>query len=231
MASHTDDRWTQGTPNPDMEIFVGAGEFIDIANHATWASAGEGLYTLNMGAAVASTFFVDVNSILRRTGVYMTPSLAQMQFGTAASVPGPTAVANTSSPYGMPVGMPPYTAAQMPTLHGPTNGPLPKGIQVNSMDVVYTVTGAALTLAQCSLTKTKFVNNTAPAVTNLIALAANGMATAVQAQPYVINVAVGTPAMIIDSVAEIIAHVNLTTQAGGSALFYGVNLHCSYNFN
>jgi hypothetical protein len=81
------------------------------------------------------------------------------------------------------------------------------------------------------LTKTVFANNTAPVVTNLIALGANGLPTAVQAQPYVTNVAVGTPAMITSADAEVVLNVNLTTQAGGSAVFYGVVFHCHYNFN
>jgi hypothetical protein len=104
-------------------------------------------------------------------------------------------------------------------------------MQIDSMDVIYTVTGAALTTATVGLTKTVFANNTAPAVTNLVALGANGLPTAVQALPYVTNVPVTTPAMITSADAEILLNLNLTTQAGGSAVVYGVVFHCHYNFN
>ena|SRR5579863_4285841 len=230
--SQTDGRYTQDTPVPDMQVFVGASEFVDTSAHVTVGSAGAGLFSQNLAAALAATLFADVTALLKRTGVFATPAYDQEQYGTAASVPGPTTVANTTGPEGI-TGFPPFLAAALPTLKGPVSGAVPKGVQITGIDVIYTVTGAALTVVTVGVTDTNFVNNVAPAVVNRIALGANGLPTAVQAQPYRTNVAVptGNQAMATLSDTETIVNVNLTTQAGGSAVFYGVVLYVQYNFN
>jgi hypothetical protein len=221
---------TQGQPNPDLELFVGATQFRDVAALATLASAGAGLLTLNLAAGQAGTFFANISAFLRRTGILATPSIAQSQFGTGASLPGPTAVANTSGPLAT-GSRPPVPSAQLPTLAGPVTGASKKGIQVNSMDVIYQVTTADLTVLTLGLTKTLFVDNVAPSVVNILALGANGLVKTQRANPYRANVAIAVPAMTVDSGAEIILNVNMTTPGGGTAKFYGVNLKCSYNFN
>jgi hypothetical protein len=104
-------------------------------------------------------------------------------------------------------------------------------MQINSIDVIYTVAALAAAVATVGLTTTTFANATAPVVTNLIALAANGLPTAVQATPYVKNVAVATPAMLITADTEVIANVNFTGGATGTVDFYGIVVHCSFNFN
>jgi hypothetical protein len=229
--SHTDGFYEMDTPNPDGQIFIGASEFKDINGVATYASAGEGLFTLNLGSAAAASFFANVTALLRRTGVYATPSRVQEQFGTAASVPGPTTVANTSGPEAT-SGYPPYLAAQLPTLTGPITGPIPKGFQVNSLDVIYDVETVNLSLAQCSLVVTQFTNLAAPSVTNRIALAANGLPVAFAAGvAQLTNVPVPSPVFSTAQDGETIVHVNLTAGAGGTAKFYGVVLRVSFNLN
>jgi len=227
--SITEGRFEGNISFPDLQFFLGFDDFIDTSSHAVNATQGAGLVSQTLAASLAATLFSNVEPWLR-TGVYAS-SYDQEQFGTAAGVAGPTTVANTSGPLALPPGIPPILAANLPTLGNAQRGPIPKGMQIDSVDVIYTVTGAALTGATIGLTKTVFANNTAPVVTNLIALGANGLPTAVQAQPYVTNVAVGTPAMITSADAEVVLNVNLTTQAGGSAVFYGVVFHCHYNFN
>jgi hypothetical protein len=224
-----------------MEIFVGAGEFKDTSGNATTGSAGAGLYSLNLANSKAGTFFCDVTAMLKRTGVYATPALAQEQYGTAASQPGPSTVAGTSGPEGL-TGYPPMTASQMPTISGSLaaggqstiqTGPVKKGVYITSVDLIYTVAGLAVTLATVGLTNTVFVNNVAPAVSNTIAVGANGMPTAVQAQPYKFNIPVAAANQVfaVSSGTETILNVNLTTGATGTAVFYGAVLHCTYNFN
>ena len=230
---NTDGVWSQDTPVNDMEIFVGATEFKDSSANATGPnSGGLGLLSLNLAASKAGTFFVDITAMLKRTGVYATPALAGQQFGTAASMPGPSLVAGTSDPEGI-RGFPPFTTAQLPTLRGSTPGPPAKGVYVTSVDLIYTVTGLALTLATIGLTDTTFVNNTAPAVVSRIVSGANGMPTAIQAQPYKFNIPVPllSQSFATASGTETILNVNLTTGVGGTAVFYGAVLHCTYNFN
>jgi hypothetical protein len=227
--SITEGRFEGNTSFPDLQFFLGFDDFIDTSSHAVNATQGAGLVNQTLAASLAATLFSNVAPWLR-TGVYAS-SYDQEQFGTAAGVAGPTTVANTGGPLALLPGIPPITAANLPTLGNIQRGPIPKGMQIDSVDVIYTVTGAALTTATVGLTKTVFANNAAPVVTNLIALGANGLPTAVQAQPYVTNVAVGTPAMITSADAEVILNVNLTTQGGGSAIFYGVVIKAHYNFN
>jgi hypothetical protein len=227
--SISEGRFEGNTSYPDLQFFLGFDDFIDTSAHVVNATQGAGLASQTLAASLAATLFSNVEPWLR-TGVYAS-SYDQEQFGTAAGVAGPTTVANTSGPLALLPGIPPILAANLATLGNMQRGPVPKGMQIDSMDVIYTVTGAPLTTATVGLTKTVFVNNTAPAVTNLIALGANGLPTAVQAQPYVTNVPVTTPAMITSADAEILLNLNLTTPAGGSAIFYGVVFHCHYNFN
>jgi hypothetical protein len=222
------------TPNTDGQIFVGASEFIDTAGVATTASAGAGLFSKNIPSTDAATFFANVTAIMRRTGMYATPNLNQEQYGTAASVPGPTTVANTNSPLGI-VGFPPTVGANMATLAGAVAGPIPKGYRVKSIDVIYEINTVDATAATVGLTVTQYVNAVAPTVTNRIALGANGLPTAHNTagtgKPYVTNVAVPSPVFSTATDGETILNVNLTAGSGGTIKFYGVVLYCDFNLN
>jgi hypothetical protein len=235
--SYTDGVWDQGTPQTGMQIFVGASDFIDTAGHATSASSAAGLFSKNLAASLSATLFANVSSMLLRTPVYATAAGAQQQFGTAAAVPGPSAVANTSGPLALSPGYPPITAANMATVGGTVGGagiqrgPIAKGMQITGVDVIYAVGTTALTTATLGLTKTAFANNTAPAVTNIIALGTNSLPTAAQTQPYVKNVAVASPAMITTADSEVLVNVNFTTPGSSTVVFYGVVLYVSYNLN
>lgn len=235
---YTEGRWEQGTSFPDMQFFVGAGQFIDTSAHAVNSSQGAGLFDMTLASTLAGTFFVNLGETLR-TGVYATSAYDQEEFGTAAGTPGPSLTANTSGPLALPAGFPPIAAANLSTIAGSIagtgagiqRGPIAKGLQVDSIDVIYTVAAVAATLATVGLTKTVFVDSVAPAVTNLIALGANGLPTSFQATPHVTNVPVPTPVMITSNDAEIIANVNLTAGSGGTITFYGIVVKAHYNYN
>jgi len=219
--------YNQDTPQPDGQIFVGASEFVDIAGLATVQNPALGNFSFALGATHACTFAANVREILR-TGVLATFSgPGQQAFGTAASVPGPSSVANTSGPSGI-VGYPPIPAASLPTLYGPQK--VTKGLQVNSIDVIYSFTTNNGTLATVGVTQAKFVNATALATVALLAIANNGLSLVAAATPYVKNIAMTTIKMITDPDSELIVNVNLTSGAGGGT-FYGVVLHVSYNLN
>lgn len=226
----TESVWEQNSPLTDMQIFIDPYHIFASAGTATLTRDGAGLLNLAIGASQACVFNAFCTS-KTRTGMYATPASSQEQFGTAASQPGPSTVAGTSSPLALKPGFPPITAANLATLGAFQSGPIPKGIQVNSIDVIYSVAGAALTLAQCAVYKTVFANNVAPAVTALLASGAHGLPTATQAQPYVTNVPLTTVAFLTDNDVEPIVELDLTTQAGGSAKLYGIVLRCNFNFN
>jgi len=205
-----------------MEIFVGASDFIDTSAHATMGSAGAGLLAMTVPASNASTFFVSLSDLMKKTGIGL-PRDAR-GFGSSA--------------------VPPIPATAMPTMFGslaeaggvssisPTNKPPSKGMYVTSIDLIYTVAGSALALASVGLTDTTFVNNTAPAVVNRLAVGANGMPTAVQAQPYKFNVPIPLAQQVFATASgtETILNVNITAGTG-ACTFYGAVLHCTYNLN
>ena len=234
----TDGRWSSRTPFPDLQLFIGALKFKDLAGLATTPSsiATPGIIYQTVPATDASVFAVDLAELFLRSGVYGSTAYDQEQFGTAASVPGPTTVANTSDPLAMPVntsspyqGFPPIPSASMATLAGALTGPLPKGIQIDSIDVIYQVLTLAAAAATIGLTKTNFANLVAPTVTNLIALGAHSLPTAVGAHPQVTNVAVASPAMIVAADTEVLLNINLTSGATGTINFYGAVVKAHYN--
>lgn len=233
MSSNTRNRWTMDTPNTDGQIFIGASRFTDTSSNSTKASAGVGLFTLNQAASKASTYFTEIQEILR-TGMLATPALNQEQFGTAALQPGPSSVSNTSGPLALGGGFPPITNAQNPTVSGnlPLKG-VGKGLQINWYDVIYDIEAVDLSVATTGLTTTVFSKTAAaPTVANIVALAANGLPVAhSNGVAQRTRVTPASPTFITLDGCEVIVNVNLTTPAGGTSLFYGVVLGVSFNFN
>jgi len=179
--------------------------------------------------------FSELSTILR-TGVLATPNNSQRQFGTAAAVPGPSGVANTSDPLDLPPGFPPYLGAQMPTITGGNKGPIPKGLKITAVDVIYEVDTGTITSATFGLTTTKFAAagaSGAPTVANIIALGTNGLPVASNTggQATRTRIAVVTPAYIILDGCEVIANVNFVTPSGNTVKFYGIILLSTYNYN
>lgn len=237
--SRTQGRWEQGTGFTDAQLFVGASKFTPISTSGatTKASAGAGLWTVNTAASLTSNLFAELNQILR-TGQLATASVNQEEFGTAALVPGPSGVTNTSDPSNLPPGFPPWAAAALPTLTGGLKGPIPKGIKPIWVDVIYEVDAGAITSVTFGLTQTVFPAagaSGAPTVTNIIALAANGLPvaanTAGQATRTRIAVASGNQNYLVLDGTEIIANINFVTPAANSVKFYGIILGCHYNYN
>lgn len=226
----TEQFWQSNTAFNDMQIFIDPYHIATLAGAATLTRAGSGLVSLAIAASEACVFEAFFTP-KTRTGMYATPALNQQEFGTAAAQPGPSTVPNTSGPLALRPGFPPILAANMATLGNIQRGPIPKGVQINSVDAIYSVAGAALSLATIGVTKTVFANNTAPVVTNLLANAANGLPTAIQAQPYVTNVPLTTVAFITDNDVEPLIELDLTTAAGGTANLYGLVARCSFNYN
>jgi hypothetical protein len=124
-------------------------------------------------------------------------------------------------------GRPPYPGITQLT---PVTSPRPKGIKFKAMYPVYTITGALLSLNTIGLTQTVFGNNIAPVTSNIIAVAANNLATAVAATPYLTPIAVPSAAAIFRTTkfSEFVIEWDVTTT--GTALLEGVFLDVSYNY-
>jgi hypothetical protein len=110
---------------------------------------------------------------------------------------------------------------------------IPKGFQINSINVIYLVTGAALTGHTCRLDKSAFANNVALASTNVLTSGANGLATATQANPYCTEIAMPAAfqAYQVSDLSEYWFEVSATTQAAGAYRLYGLRAKVTFNFN
>jgi hypothetical protein len=237
--SQTEGRWTAKTPFPDLQVFYGADEFALLGGTAPLPAtiATPGLLFRTVAAGSAAIFAKTLDLYLR-SGIFATPAYDQEQFGTAALQPGPSAVSGTNDPLalrgsGTPnfQGFPPIPSSRLATLGNFDTGPSIKGIQIDSVDVIYQVlTDATAVAATIGLTKTVYGNLVAPVVTNLIALGANGLPVVIGAQPQVTNVAIATPAMIQAADTQVLLNINLTGGTAGTIKFIGAVVKAHYNF-
>jgi hypothetical protein len=126
-------------------------------------------------------------------------------------------------------GRPPFTGT---TEFTPVTSPRPKGVKIKQLAAVYSVSTAAGTLNQLTLTATQYIpNNTAIAQTTL--LAATGMPEATNAQPFVspVTLAVANQNFIVTPYTQLVLEWDFTTGTGGSAVLYGVYAKVDFNFN
>jgi hypothetical protein len=225
-------KWTTDSASSDGELFIGTGDFVDTSNNSTITSSGAGNLAFTVAASKSCTFFANLGQILRPLALgYANAGLAQRQFGTAAGVPGPSSVANTSGPSALPAGHPGSVSPYVPaTVAGPTTGVSPKGLQINWVDICYSVTAVNLFGVGIGITNTVFNNGVAPVVTTLLLLGNNGMPLGFQIQPRRYRVTPTTIAFLTADGSQPIINVNLITNAGGTAAFYGVIVGLSYNY-
>jgi hypothetical protein len=125
-------------------------------------------------------------------------------------------------------GRPPFTGLSQLT---PPTG-RPKGIAITQMNVIYAVNTTAITVPTVGLFATQYTNLVAPTVTNLIAQATNGLATASAAQPYVIPVPVpvANQGFIITPNTIVGVEFDFTTGASGSVDVLGFSFNCKFNY-
>ena len=225
----TDSVWAQDSPNTDLELFLGISEVKDFNGKLTYTLDGNNIPVMNCAVSLSTIPIANIGNMLKRTGVYATPASAQEQFGTGASMPGPTAVANTSDPEGM-RGYPPFTASKLATLVGPQAGPVLKGVLIKSVDVIYSVPGSgSLTSFTAALYTLNFANGTPIAKTQILGTPTFPLAA--QANPYVVNVPVTNPAFLTVLDTQAYVQINVSTSATAQLNLYGFVVKCNFNFN
>lgn len=159
--------------------------------------------------AIPDTTHITLNTLTANLTVNST--IAQNVFTTPAGVSGP----------------PPFTGVTQLT---PPTAPRPKGIGIRAIYPIYSIAGAGLSTNTIGLTKTVFSPNAAPVVTSLLANAANGLATATNAQPYLTPINFASPIpMQVTKYASYSIEWDVTT-AAGTAVLYGVFIDVNYNF-
>lgn len=96
------------------------------------------------------------------------------------------------------------------------------GFKLSSMDVIYNIGTLALDAHSITLDKISYANNTAVLVTSVPLTGT--LATATQAQPYLTNMAVTTPAFNNTTNSKYVAELTVNAAATSAYDFYGLNL-------
>jgi hypothetical protein len=225
--AHTEGRYQQDLGFTDGHIFAGPGDVVFTGTAPTLTRIAPG-YSLNFPNT--STSFIGVNltqMILRRTGFFED---LQEQFGPAnPSSPAATAIAGSAQVRNYR----PDAIGAMNTGQQlqPRTAFKTKGIRLINTDVIYGIAGGALTTHTIRMDSVLYVNNVAAANTVILANAANGLATATQANPYVTTVAPTVQPYFIAPDGEVWIDVSIVTPAGGTYVFYGFDVNVEYNYN
>lgn len=222
---HTSGFIMQDQLNPDGHIFL--------PFPGTQTRLGSGLSALVQAASTAGVYEINLDKLLLRYGMQ---DDGQQQYGRPNGTSGAIALPLLPGT----VDQTPYSRTQRPpvpstAIFGPndlgTARTISKGIQVNTINLVYQVLGANLTSATIGMTKTQFASGVAPVVTALLANANNGILLPVAAQPVITGIAIPTPAPITTRFAQTLIEVDITTPAGSTVNLYGLFLDVSFNFN
>lgn len=229
----TQKRWLADQSMPDGQIFVSF-KTVDVLSGSGAAStrSASGKFGLSLPTS-ATAYIIDkaLDELIFRTG--MNDDL-QEAFGgqrtTFSSSDFPHAQGQASPPatFTTPAGVsgpPPFTGITELT---PVTSARPKGIQINSVTCWYTIGAEAATTNTIAIFQSVGANNTATAVTTI--LAASALSTAVQTNPYLTTVSLTSPVMLTAQYAEISLEWDLTTGSGGTADIWGAWLGVSYNY-
>lgn len=219
---HTQSRYQQDLGFTDGYVFIPAPDYISTGAAATLTKNAVGDISWNVAASLAAVFDVHVSDgQVTRTGF---GEDLQEQFG-GTGIPG-SAQPQVYRPDVIP-GM--STAQQIQ----PRTALKTKGFKPLSLKVIYLITGAALTLHTIRVDKTVYANNVANAITPVIANGANGLATAVQANPYVTTIAFPANQQVyqISDLSQLWIEIAATTQVAGAYRLYGTEMTIEFNFN
>jgi hypothetical protein len=230
----TQKRWLADQGMPDGQIFVsmGAGDVTSgTGGVITRISAGK--FALSLPTA-ATAYIMDKNSsyVLGRTG--MNDDLQEAfggsnsTFTSGSDFPGARGQASPPATFSTPAGVtgpPPFTGITQLT---PVTAARPKGLSINSVSAIYTISGAAASVNSIAIYGVGYANNVAPAVSTI--LASTNLSTAVQTNPYVTTVTVNSGYLTTLN-ADYVIEWSLTTGAStGAALIYGLIFSVTYNY-
>lgn len=166
-------------------------------------------FLLDTGASniIAKEQFVSINEILLfSTGTWTTTRIAEGNY-----VARHTAAAETSI-IGIDI---------TPIIRAVAN----KGFRLDSFDVIYSIGTLAMVAHTLTLDRIAYANNVAVSITS-IALTGS-LATTTQANPYVTNIAVTTPAFDITADSKYVIEVTANNDTTTAYDFYGIMLRFS----
>lgn len=213
---HTASRYQQDLGFTDgVILFTPA--LINISGTATITRNVAGDWSINQAASLTVRYGMNLaDGLIYRTGF---GEDLQEQFGG-------TGIAGSAGPQGRP----PFTGSTPIT---PRTALKVKGIKLLSFGVIYLIGGAALTTHTTRVDKTVHANNVANAITAVLATGANGLQTAIQANPYVTEVALSAGEQVyrISDLSSYWLEVEAVSAAAGSYRMYGVRVKVEFNHN
>lgn len=184
-----------------------------------------GLLGYHIPASQTAAVYGRLGALTFRTGQ---AEFLQQQFGTAAGVAGPSAVANTSGPLARPSPyVPPFLGASSLT---PRAGFTPKGIEVVSLSLSYLVSTNNLTTLNIKLIARQFVNGAA-APSDTVLIAQTNLPKNSSANIQVSNIAVATPAFTVTPNTILQVLVNAVTPASSTLDIYEATVFYNFNYN
>lgn len=232
---HTEGRYQQDLAFNDARIFAGAGDVVNTTSAGTSALTRTAIGNFNYQISASTTTFFAINvtnQVLRRLGFFED---LQEQFG-GGGIP-----ASAQPQLYRPDVLGSMAAGQQ--LQPRTQFKI-KGFRLLGFDVIYTVAGAAFNTLQSSLYLTQIKNNVAVAPVAIIAQANNGLTNIVQANPYVINLALTTaqeqaisnvagspPGYLNQADQQLWLECEIVTGGSATGVFYGFDLQVEYNLN
>lgn len=167
-------------------------------------------FLLDAGSANIVTDYQEIvgieGIIMESAGTWTITRLAQGDYATVKSQADETAIVGIDI---------------TPQLRAATD----KGFRLASIDVMYIIATLALDAHSATLQSIAYANNVATAVTS--APLTGSLATATQANPYVTNLAVTTPAFLNTAVAKYVLELTVDAGATSDYSLMGINLHFS----
>lgn len=220
----TQSRFQQDLGFTDGRLRASVGDivFTGATLAVTRVAAGQWGVVLGTPAAQTNTFACNVfQQILRRTGF---GEDLQEQFG-GTGIPG-----SAQPQFYRPDQIGSMNTAQQLQ---PRTALKIKGIKLLSFDVIYQITTLAATSSTCRVDQTQFQNNIAISTFPVVASGANGLQTAVQANPYVTNVQLNNSQQIYRNLTDgdMWIEVAITGAATTNLTFFGFDMYFEYNFN
>lgn len=214
---HTSSFYQQDQPNTDGIATFGPEEimagFVPAAGTALITRNAAGSWSWNQAASVTNIYGIPLTPLMFRLGFSQD---TQEQFGGSV---GPIGVA----------GRPPFTGATQ--LVPPTTNKVPKGIKILDFVVNYIVITNPLTAMTCRYDRTVYAEGAAPAVTNILASAANGLLLTVTNGHSVKITGLAAQTFEITDLSQLIFELSIQTPAGGTCQLHNIQVHYAFNYN
>jgi len=228
----TQSRYQQDLGFTDGRVRIGVADlaFTGATLAISRIAAGQWGIVLGTPAAQANTFAANITqAIMRRTGFFED---IQSNFGPAnPNNPAASAIAGSSQ-------IRAYRPDVIPAMNTgqqlqPRSAFKAKGFKLRSIDAIYSLGVANATAHTIRLDQTIFANNVAPATTSILASGANGLATALQANPYVTNVplTIAPEAYVITPDTDVWVEEVITGAATTTVTFFGWDVNFDFNWN